>query len=44
MDLSYQQPFVIVIAIIAGIATFLSGNSEKYNFAVFISQSVWLQY
>ena len=37
IDLSYQQPFVIIMAIIAGIATLLGENfSEELSFVYFI--------
>lgn len=36
IDLSYQQPFAIIMAIIAGTATFLCGKSEDFKYALFI--------
>lgn len=36
IDLSYQQPFVIIMAIIAGLATFLSEESGEFKLALFI--------
>lgn len=36
IDLSAQQPFVIIIAIIAGLATLLSEGADKFKLALFI--------